>query len=144
MTLQQIFDRAKFYYPDAELIRASRIGNRIAFYSKDETVAFAVDLNIERPNFYRIHYDGRIKGGFIAELLSNYNTNFPLVGQIEYVDERVKSVQVSCPENFEVWVEENCPRHTFIKNDTNWQILATFKQVDGISTIKLKRLVHEI
>lgn len=152
MNLNELLELAKKYHPSAKITRLTKIGHRIVFYGGfGDSSQFAIDLDIESPNFEKIHMVVDIRSNFIAEVGNGeiYNRNFPLVATMNLNGEQYQT-PISSLSNFEKWIEETCPHYNFFKKLQKWSVLQMYentpKQYKGkeIVAIFLTRTAYDI
>lgn len=152
MTLESLLKLAQQYHPSAEITRLVRWGQRVVFYGggADEP-QFAVDFGLEAPIVEPLKMAIAVRSNFVAELLSGYNSKFPLQMELTKVEANPapEKVLVSSLEAFEAFIQQYCDRNMLQKKATKIEWATTFGpyamwQGAFVTNITLKREIFVI
>ena len=152
MTLESLLKLAQQYHPSAEITRLVRWGQRVVFYGggADES-QFAVDFGLEAPIVEPLKMAIAVRSNFVAELLSGYNSKFPLQMELSFFEDenQVETCLVSDVKAFEEFIAPFSVNNSIKRTKTSIELYVTktpFPRWRGslVSIIVLNRTFFEI
>lgn len=150
MTLQSLLELAQKYHPAAEITRLVRWSERVVFYGGgcDES-QFAIDFALDAPIVEQLKMKISVRANFVAELLSNYNANFPLQMELTFLENQGETCLVSNVQEFEKFVARFLDNNSIKRtpNKIKWHVTnGAFALWRGnfVSIIELNRTFFEL